>query len=343
MLTCGRSYKERYTVISQLGEGQHATVWLAEDTQSAGARVAIKVLSTHTSSLQGNLAFEVDVMRKIAAAAASPGSRHLLQLVDEFSLDTPHGEHTCLVTNAFSSKTLQHYHLAAPGKRLPVQFVQHVSRQLLRALVTLHDECQVIHTDIKADNVLFDAAGAGDASSDSMHEVVMGGVDLVLADYGTAIPLSTPRRFPIQPDALRSPEVLLGCEYDTKADIWNAGCLIFELLSGKCLFRPQPYEGFSAQQYHLARILATAAAQDDPNRLSQLFRTGRYYRVFYSHEGRKTEPLLKAPPESLNSLLGVYDLEDDKLLQFLTSMLRIHPHDRATASELLQSAWLAEE
>lgn len=30
----------------------------------------------------------------------------------------------------------------------------------------------------------------------------------------------------IQPEALRSPEVLLGCPWNTKADIWNLGCIV---------------------------------------------------------------------------------------------------------------------
>ncbi|KAJ3849425.1 kinase-like domain-containing protein [Lentinula lateritia] len=36
----------------------------------------------------------------------------------------------------------------------------------------------------------------------------------------------------IQPEALRSPEVLLGCPWNTKADIWNLSCIVFELLTG---------------------------------------------------------------------------------------------------------------
>lgn len=30
----------------------------------------------------------------------------------------------------------------------------------------------------------------------------------------------------IQPVSLRSPEVIIGAEWDTKADIWNFGCLV---------------------------------------------------------------------------------------------------------------------
>ena len=34
----------------------------------------------------------------------------------------------------------------------------------------------------------------------------------------------------IQPEGLRSPEVIIGAEWDTKADIWNFGCLVSVLV-----------------------------------------------------------------------------------------------------------------
>ena len=30
----------------------------------------------------------------------------------------------------------------------------------------------------------------------------------------------------IQPHALRAPEIIIGAEWDTKADIWNLDCLV---------------------------------------------------------------------------------------------------------------------
>jgi hypothetical protein len=36
----------------------------------------------------------------------------------------------------------------------------------------------------------------------------------------------------IQPVSLRSPEVIIGAEWDTKTDIWNVGCLVSELFFG---------------------------------------------------------------------------------------------------------------
>lgn len=58
-----------------------------------------------------------------------------------------------------------------------------------------------------------------------------------IADFGLATRLDKPSTrdrmieeqlgiYPIQPDYYRAPEVILGCGWDFKADIWNFGVLV---------------------------------------------------------------------------------------------------------------------
>lgn len=83
----------------------------------------------------------------------------------------------------------------------------------------------------------------------------------------------------IQPESLRAPEVIIGAEWDTKADIWNLGCLvgathlrrqlfwqglsdlrtkkIYEFSRGTKLFDPHwdnAQSGMGPEQTHLAQI-----------------------------------------------------------------------------------------
>ena len=38
-----------------------------------------------------------------------------------------------------------------------------------------------------------------------------------------------------------APEVVLRSKYNTSVDIWAVGCLIYELMTGDCLFDPEAY------------------------------------------------------------------------------------------------------
>ncbi len=43
----------------------------------------------------------------------------------------------------------------------------------------------------------------------------------------------------IQTRQYRSPEVMLGIDYDVSADLWSFACMIFELITGDFLFDPR--------------------------------------------------------------------------------------------------------
>lgn len=46
----------------------------------------------------------------------------------------------------------------------------------------------------------------------------------------------------IQTRQYRSPEVMLGLDYDTSADLWSFACMMFELITGDFLFDPRKGE-----------------------------------------------------------------------------------------------------
>lgn len=58
----------------------------------------------------------------------------------------------------------------------------------------------------------------------------------------------------IQTRPYRGPEVIIRSTYDESADIWSMGCTLFELVTGRLLFRPTKTEKFSKNQDHLAQI-----------------------------------------------------------------------------------------
>ena len=97
--------------------------------------VAVKILSTHATEVQGRLVNEL--------VEAYPGRKHIATLLDNFTITDRHGSHLCLVFEALGAFNGSVYH---PGQNLPVLFVKDIARQLLVALDFLHRECQIVHT-----------------------------------------------------------------------------------------------------------------------------------------------------------------------------------------------------
>lgn len=56
----------------------------------------------------------------------------------------------------------------------------------------------------------------------------------------------------IQTRHYRSPEVMIRSNYNETADIWSLGCTVFELVTGRLLFRPKKTDKYSKNQDHLA-------------------------------------------------------------------------------------------
>lgn len=58
----------------------------------------------------------------------------------------------------------------------------------------------------------------------------------------------------IQTRNYRGPEVMVRGKYDHSADIWSLGCTVWELVTGKLLFRPKKTKDHGKNQHHLSMI-----------------------------------------------------------------------------------------
>ena len=92
--------------------------------------------------------------------------------------------------------------------------------QLLSGLEHCHNN-RVLHRDIKGSNLLLDNKGL-----------------LKIADFGLATFFDPNRKHPMTSRVItlwyRPPELLLGAtDYNVGVDLWSAGCILAELLSGK--------------------------------------------------------------------------------------------------------------
>jgi len=106
--------------------------------------------------------------------------------------------------------------LRATGVELPWRLRVRLARDVARALAHLHAS-EIVHRDIKADNVLLDDAWR-----------------CVLADYGFARKARmgvAEAMTLLGTDEYMAPEILWGEPYDERADVFSLGCLLWSLLA----------------------------------------------------------------------------------------------------------------
>ncbi len=127
--------------------------------------------------------------------------------------------------------------------------VRKIVRRLLDALAGLH-ACGYTHTDVKPDNILYNAR-TGEAR---------------LADLGCATNELRQGSHPGTREYL-SPEILLGAPLRPALDLWSLGCTTFEMLTGDRLFHPRraasrKYREFSSGEDAIEVPLAEDEVRD---------------------------------------------------------------------------------
>ncbi|KAK0753564.1 kinase-like domain-containing protein [Schizothecium vesticola] len=201
------------------------------------------------------------------ANPSHPGYRHVRAALDIFSLPRTGGDHRCLVQKPMwdSWRDLLRRN---PAQRFSLPLLTAGLRHVLLALDYLHNECQLVPTDIKADNILQEIV---DDLGDAVTAKFVGGTAVyrsrpfelptefggaVLSDFGAAVRGDQKRNHDAQPNVYRSPEVMLKAEWSYPVDIWNAGVMIWDLFEGKHLFYGDDPDGKEySTRAHLAELV----------------------------------------------------------------------------------------
>ncbi|KAG8939520.1 hypothetical protein FRC04_006245 [Tulasnella sp. 424] len=101
-----------------------------------------------------------------------------------------------------------------------------------------------------------------------------------LVDFGSAQKTDgTTALWPVQPQPLRAPEVILDGGWGTPADIWNFACLIYELYSGQILFESPQQTEIPPIYIQLAQMQSICGSFSD-----ELLRKGRLTSRYFDPE-----------------------------------------------------------
>ncbi|XP_043711047.1 SRSF protein kinase 2-like isoform X2 [Telopea speciosissima] len=140
----------RYIAQRKLGWGNFSTVWLAYDTQCSGF-VALKIQKSAAEFSQAAL-HEIEILSAIADGDPS-NSKGVVRLIDHFKHTGPNGQHPCMVFEFLGDSLLRLIRYNSYSG-LELNKVREICRWILLGLDYLHRELNIIHTDLKPENVL---------------------------------------------------------------------------------------------------------------------------------------------------------------------------------------------
>jgi len=115
--------------------------------------------------------------------------------------------------------------------RLGEEEARYVMRDVIRGLCQMSDVCQVMHRDLKLENILVKSKHP-EAAAISDFEFKIGDMGLAKGHSGDHLLYGTICGSPLY----MAPEVLLNQPYNHSADIWSLGTMLYHLLTGNYPF-----------------------------------------------------------------------------------------------------------
>ncbi|KAJ7169485.1 CMGC/SRPK protein kinase [Mycena filopes] len=160
----------RYRVLRKLGWGHFSTVWLVKDTE-LNRHSALKVVKS-AGRYAETARDEIKLLSRVASVSPlHPGREHLVSFFDSFTHQGPEASHICIVFEPLGEHLLA---LIERNKRkgVPRALVKVIAKQVLLGLEYLHDECDLVHTDIKPENIHGEKATTASKSISNQQERV---------------------------------------------------------------------------------------------------------------------------------------------------------------------------
>jgi CheY-like chemotaxis protein/predicted Ser/Thr protein kinase len=206
----GQVIAERYEVLGELGKGGMGMVYHARDHE-LGEEIALKVvrqdLVAQDPSLVERLKSEIRLARRIS-------HRNVVRAHD---LGEWKGVH--FLTMEYVKGITVEELLNTQGT-LTVESTLAIGSQLAEALAVAHEQ-QIIHRDIKPGNLLVDDEGRLKVMDFGLARLEAGGGRHTRAGFVVGTP------------GYLAPELILGGEADARSDLFSAGAVLYECLTGR--------------------------------------------------------------------------------------------------------------
>lgn len=323
----------RYAVQQQIGKGTFATVVRAQDAKT-GQAVAIKIACNNDTMYKAGQK-EMDILQHLNSQDPDD-KKHVIRLQRSFV----HKAHLCLVFENMNADLREVLKKFGRNVGISPQAIRSYAQQMFFALAHMQ-KCEVIHADLKPDNVLI---------SDKLSV-------LKVCDLGTATTVSEAEITPYLVSRFyRAPEVILGMEIGYPIDMWSIGCTLFELYTGRILFA-------GADNNQMLRVIQECRGKLPMRMLKVSQLAAEHFDqegVFISLERNKITgkisshrmPLMKSAAvvgKDLRTRLGgnvqglslVEKKEHEAFVDLMDKCLQLDPHRRITPGDALKHHFIA--
>ena len=222
---------QRYRLERLLGTGGMSEVWLAEDSR-LGRWVAVKILRDSLANREDEL---IDTLVQEARIVAKLQHANIVGVYD---YGTHEGHHFLVMeyVHGYSVRQL----LQSQGRLSEAEAIRY-GTQVASALHYAHEQ-NVIHCDVKPENILVNEQGTAKIA------------DFGVAETVTRTLAAEQMRDVLGTVAYLAPEVIQGAAADPRSDVYSLALTIYEMVAGRL-----PFTGTSAAALAGQRLGTPAA------------------------------------------------------------------------------------
>ena len=289
----------RYEILSLVGRGSFGQVFECFDHKRQD-KVALKVINcksrfTKSGKNESNL---IDLLTDIDEYGC------VLQKLAGFEFRG----HFMMVFELLSLNLFQFLeNMNFRGVALSI--LKRIAVQVLITLKTIHS-LNYIHCDLKPENLMFKYENKS---------------SLKVIDYGSASCSTEELLDYVQSRFYRAPEVVLGCSYNEKIDIWSFGCILVECFTGQPLF---PAE---SEQELLVMV------QEKLGKPSRRLLSRAEFRASYVDSSGFVSGSFEGDGKTLDDVLMNVD---ERFVDFVKKCLVWDPDQRISAEDALSHPWI---